>query len=102
MKGMMLQISCALVLGPLKLAEAFLPHLMAGYEKKISNVSSSQGSIGTTKTVFYNSAQTPQMPGCVLRRFETRTRTNWQYECANAFVDGVIDAGAYRLRIAER
>jgi hypothetical protein len=51
-------------------------------------------SVSTTKTVFYNSAQVPQMPGYVLRRFETRTRTNWQYECANAFVDGVIDAGA--------
>jgi hypothetical protein len=51
-------------------------------------------SISTTKTVFYNSAQVPQMPGYVLRRFETRTRTNWHYECANAFVDGVIDAGA--------
>lgn len=38
------------VVGPLKLAEAFLPNLLAGYEKKISNVSSSQGSIGTTKT----------------------------------------------------
>jgi hypothetical protein len=50
-------------------------------------------SIRTTKTVFYNSARVPQMPGYVLRRFETRTRTNWQYECANAFVDGVIDAG---------
>lgn len=38
------------VVGPLKMAEAFLPNLQAGYQKKISNVSSSQGSIGTTKT----------------------------------------------------
>lgn len=38
------------VVGPLKMAEAFLPHLQAGYLKKISNVSSSQGSIGSTKT----------------------------------------------------
>ncbi|MBL8201305.1 MAG: SDR family oxidoreductase [Chromatiales bacterium] len=38
------------VVGPLKMAEAFLPNLVAGYQKKISNVSSSQGSIGTTKT----------------------------------------------------
>ena len=37
------------VVGPLKLAEAFLPHLQAGYLKKVSNVSSSQGSIGSTK-----------------------------------------------------
>jgi len=37
------------VVGPLKMADAFLPHLLAGQQKKISNVSSSQGSIGSTK-----------------------------------------------------
>ncbi|MEZ5565275.1 MAG: SDR family NAD(P)-dependent oxidoreductase [Gammaproteobacteria bacterium] len=37
------------VVGPLKMAEAFLPNLLAGQMKKISNVSSSQGSIGTTE-----------------------------------------------------
>jgi len=37
------------VVGPLKLAEVFLPHLLAGQQKKISNVSSSQGSIGTNR-----------------------------------------------------
>jgi hypothetical protein len=48
--------------------------------------------IKTTKTVFYNSAQRPQVSGCTLQRFETTTRTNWQYECANAFLDGAICA----------
>jgi NAD(P)-dependent dehydrogenase (short-subunit alcohol dehydrogenase family) len=38
------------VVGPLKMAEAFLPNVEASQLKKISNVSSSQGSIGTTKT----------------------------------------------------
>ncbi len=42
------------------------------------------------KTVFYNSGDVPEMPGYALQRFETRTRTNWHYECANAFVDGDI------------
>jgi NAD(P)-dependent dehydrogenase (short-subunit alcohol dehydrogenase family) len=37
------------VVGPLKMAEAFLPNLLAGRQKKISNVSSSQGSIGSTR-----------------------------------------------------
>ena len=37
------------VVGPLKLSEVFLPHLLAGQQKKISNVSSSQGSIGTNR-----------------------------------------------------
>ncbi|MEZ5563626.1 MAG: SDR family NAD(P)-dependent oxidoreductase [Gammaproteobacteria bacterium] len=35
------------VIGPLKMAEAFLPNILASQQKKISNVSSSQGSIGS-------------------------------------------------------
>jgi hypothetical protein len=42
------------------------------------------------KTVFYNSTQPPTAPGCVLVRFQTRTRTNWQYECAAAFLNGDV------------
>ena len=40
------------------------------------------------RTVFYNSVRIPNVPGCVLQRFATTTRTNWHYECANAFLDG--------------
>jgi hypothetical protein len=42
------------------------------------------------KTVFSNSANAPSVSGCNLRRFETSTRTNWHYECANALIDGAI------------
>jgi hypothetical protein len=42
------------------------------------------------KVVFYNSSKTPAANGCLLRRFETATRTNWHYECANAFLQGAI------------
>ncbi len=42
------------VIGPLKMAEAFLPNVLASQQKKISNVSSSQGSIaGTTNAMLY-------------------------------------------------
>ncbi len=43
------------------------------------------------KTVFYNSRNAPDTPGCRLQRFETTTRTNWHYECANALIDGAIE-----------
>src|SRR5262249_22117057 len=43
-----------------------------------------------TKIVFYNSANSPRVNGCALRRFETATRTNWHYECAKALIDGSI------------
>jgi hypothetical protein len=46
--------------------------------------------VKSPKTVFFNSSQPPVAPGCLLTRFETRTRTNWQYECAAAFLDGNI------------
>ena len=40
------------------------------------------------KTVFYSASQPPVAPGCLLERFDTRKRTNWQYECATAFLSG--------------
>ena len=39
---------------------------------------------------FFNSASIPQFSGCTFRRFQTTTRTNWHYECANAVLDGLI------------
>lgn len=44
-----------------------------------------------TRTVFYNTAQPPAAPGCVMRRYsDARRNTNWQFDCANAFLDGTI------------
>jgi hypothetical protein len=43
--------------------------------------------VRTKRTVFYNSAVTPKINGCALERFATAARTNWHYECANAFLD---------------
>ena len=37
--------------------------------------------------LFYNSSSPPDAPGCRIRKYETRTRTNWHYECAQAFLD---------------
>lgn len=34
--------------------------------------------------VFYNSATTPRVTGCILHLFPTSRRTNWHYECAEA------------------
>ena len=44
--------------------------------------------------VFYNSATAPDMPGCALIRYKTRTRTNWHYRCATDFAEGKIDLPA--------
>ena len=47
-------------------------------------------SIRAKKTIFYNSAREPHGPGCAIQRFNTTKRTNWHYECANAFLQGTI------------
>jgi hypothetical protein len=52
--------------------------------------------LGGRKTVFYNSRNAPDAPGCRLQRFETTTRTNWHYECANALIEGTIGHSASR------
>ena len=46
------------------------------------------GEVRGERVVFYNSAIPPSAPGCKLVRFETLARTNWQYECAVAFLSG--------------
>jgi len=47
-------------IAPLKIAEAFLPHLQASQQKKLVNVSSSEGSIGSVtagRTYFYRASK---------------------------------------------
>lgn len=43
------------------------------------------------RSIFYNASIPPNAPGCRYRRYETTTRTNWHYECANALVEGRLD-----------
>ena len=40
--------------------------------------------------VFFNSRNVPDAPGCHPRKFDTRTKTNWHYECASALMDGKV------------
>jgi len=46
--------------------------------------------IKVPRLVFYNSEREPHIPGCEKRRFLTKTRTNWHYECAGAILRGDI------------
>jgi hypothetical protein len=52
-------------------------------------------SVGARKTAIYNSQRVPEAPGCRLERFETTTRTNWHYECANAMIDGAFELSRF-------
>ena len=42
------------------------------------------------RDIFFTGKKTPDVPGCRLVRFETTTNTNWQYECAKAFLNGTL------------
>ena len=48
------------------------------------------GRVKGPRYVFFNLRNAPDAPGCHLRKFDTRTKTNWQYECAGAFMDGKV------------
>ncbi|MFC2254754.1 hypothetical protein ACETRX_34430 [Labrys portucalensis] len=50
--------------------------------------------VHSRRTVFYNSIHAPEIPGCSAVRYLTTTRTNWQYECVDAFLNGSIKAEA--------
>ena len=39
------------------------------------------------RTVWHNSASEPKAEGCCVQRFNTAIRTNWHYECAQAFIE---------------
>ena len=68
------------------------PIAFFGSKAYLPLLASLTSSIRAPKTLFFNSEDVPDMRGWILKRFKTRTRTNWQYECANAFVDGDITA----------
>jgi hypothetical protein len=47
------------------------------------------------RIVFFNSNEPPEAAGCSLVKYRTRTRTNWHYECVDAFL---ADRLPYRTR----
>lgn len=57
------------------------------------------------RKVFYSSRRAPEAPSCVHAKFETNTRTNWHYKCANALLDGFHSSragfqGLIRMNVA--
>jgi hypothetical protein len=49
------------------------------------------GNARSERIVFFNSTHEPQIEGGRAIRFRTTTRTNWHYECVNAFLSGTLD-----------
>lgn len=49
------------------------------------------GDLRSERIVLFNSAQAPQIDGGRAIRFPTTRRTNWHYECVDAFPSGALD-----------
>jgi len=43
---------------------------------------------------FCNSIDKPNMPGCQLIKYKTRTKTNWHYPCSKDFASGKVSLPA--------
>jgi len=41
--------------------------------------------------LFMRSCRAPNLPGISVQRFDTPRRTNWQYDCVNAILDGRLE-----------
>lgn len=48
------------------------------------------------RTLFYRSETEPEAPGCTAVRYHTPCMTNWQYGCADAFIDGRLEVSFER------
>lgn len=66
------------------------PVVFFGSSEYVPLFGSLTAAIQAQKTVFYRSEIPPELPGCTAVRFTTRRRTNWQYECAEAFLNGTL------------
>ena len=47
--------------------------------------------VKSPRRVIYNAIKPPNAPGCLLRKFETTTKTNWHYGAARVFAKGRMD-----------
>ena len=67
------------------------PVIFFGGQKYVPQFCELTSRVQGPRHVFYNSVNPPDAPGCQLHRFETRTRINWHYEAARAYVEGHIN-----------
>jgi hypothetical protein len=66
------------------------PILFFGGKAYLPLCSRLTASVQAEKIVFTKSESGLKLPGCVFTQFETPRRTNWHYECVDAYVTGRI------------
>lgn len=66
------------------------PILFFGSSEYVRLFASLTAELEAPKALFSRSQAAPELPGIEVIKFETRRRTNWQYDCVNAFLDGSL------------
>ena len=64
------------------------PIVFVGTEKYISLFCSLTEDIKSERIVFHNLKDKPKTPGCIPKRFKSRNKRAWHYECARELVQG--------------
>lgn len=67
------------------------PILFFGSSEYVPLFASLTANIKAPKALFSRSQTAPDLPGIEVVRFETPRRTNWQYDCVNAFLSGRLE-----------
>jgi hypothetical protein len=67
------------------------PILFFGSSEYVRQFASLTAHIKAPRALFSRSQTMPDLPGISVVRFETARRTNWQYDCANAFLAGQLE-----------
>ena len=67
------------------------PVVFFGGQKYVPQFCELTSRVQGPRHVFYNSNIAPKAPGCQTRKFETKTRINWHYKAAQAYVEGHIN-----------
>ena len=67
------------------------PVVFFGGQKYVPQFCELTSRVQGPRHVFYNAVNPPDAPGCQLHRFETRTRINWHYKAARAYLEGHIN-----------
>lgn len=67
------------------------PVVFIGSKEYVPLFVSLTSTLTAPRTLFYRTDTEPQAPGCKIVRYQSRGTTNWQYGCADHFINGKLE-----------
>jgi len=71
--------------------DANRPVIFIGSKEYVPLFVSLTSTLTAPRTLFYRSNTEPEAPRCKIVRYHTPRLTNWQYGCADDFIDGKLE-----------